>query len=75
MLESIIAANFNELTVTDIPKGVHEEGLNPACGRLSFLPNPLKGMGPRKDIMEGELERASSAVIGEKPGREKKLRP
>jgi len=29
-------------------KGVHEEGLDPACGLFSFLPNPLKGMGPQK---------------------------
>ena len=48
MLERIIAESCNEQTGTDTHKRVLNGGMNPACGLLSFLPNPLKGMGPQK---------------------------
>ena len=37
MLERTTAESSNELTATDTSKGMHDAGLNPACGPLSFL--------------------------------------
>jgi hypothetical protein len=47
MLESITAESSNELTGMAIPKEVHKQGLNPACG-LFLSSQSLKAMGPQK---------------------------